>query len=99
MQHDGCAYCIDSIYEPSVYFGACSLANKIFQKNWPVQCNSGVVESAKKCAEGVKMNRSLFLLNQLLVDVFSAQDKEHSFSYSWLLILIALVAWMEEEDY
>ena len=44
------------------------------------------------------MNWSLFLLNQLLEDVLAAQDG-WSFSYSWLLILIALVSWMEPEDY
>ena len=44
------------------------------------------------------MNWSLFLLNQLLSDALTAQ-RGHPFSYSWLLILIALVAWMELEDY
>ena len=44
------------------------------------------------------MNWSLFLLNQLLEDSLAAQDGR-SFSYSWLLILIALVTWMELEDY
>ena len=44
------------------------------------------------------MNWSLFSLNQLLKDVLISQDGK-SFSYSWLLILIALVAWMELEDY
>ena len=45
------------------------------------------------------MKWSLFLLNQLLEDVVAAQAGEHSFSYSWLLIIISLVAWMELEDY
>ena len=44
------------------------------------------------------MNWSLFLLNQLLEDVLVAHMGK-PFSYSWLLILIALVAWMEPEDY
>ena len=44
------------------------------------------------------MNWSLFLLNQLLKDALAAQAGR-PFSYSWLLILIALVAWMEPEDY
>ena len=44
------------------------------------------------------MNWYLFLLNQLLEDVLAAQARR-SFSYSWLLILIALVSWMEPEDY
>ena len=44
------------------------------------------------------MNWSLFLLNQLLEDVLVAQTG-WPFSYSWLLILITLVAWMEPGDY
>ena len=44
------------------------------------------------------MNRSLFLLNQLLEDILVSQD-ERSFLDSWFFILIALVAWMEPEDY
>ena len=44
------------------------------------------------------MNWSLFLLNQLLVDALVAQSRR-PFSYSWLLILISLVAWMEPKDY
>ena len=45
------------------------------------------------------MNWSLFLLNQLTEDAVAVQDGECPFTYSWLLILIALVAWMEPEDY
>ena len=44
------------------------------------------------------MNWYLFLLNQLLEYGVVAQAG-WSFSYSWLLILIALVSWMEPEDY
>ena len=44
------------------------------------------------------MNWSLFLLNQLLEDSLAVQARR-PFSYSWILIIIALVAWMEPEDY
>ena len=44
------------------------------------------------------MNWSLFLLNQLTEDAVAVQAEERPFTYSWLLILIALVAWMELED-
>ena len=70
LQRDGRAYHIDSTYERSVCIGAHNLASKIIQKNRPVQCNSGVVDCAHKYIEGVKINWSLFLLNQLLEDVF-----------------------------
>ena len=54
---------------------------------------------ADQCVEGVQMNWSLFLMNQLVEDVVEVQEGEHTFTYSWLLILIALVAWMEPVDY
>ena len=44
------------------------------------------------------MNWYLFLLNQFLEDALAAQTRR-PFSYSCILILIALVAWMELEDY
>ena len=44
------------------------------------------------------MNWFLILLNQLLEDALAAQTG-WPFSYSWILILIALVAWMEPKDY
>ena len=45
------------------------------------------------------MNWSLFLLNQLFKYAVTAQAGEQNFSYSWLLILISSIAWMEQEDY
>ena len=44
------------------------------------------------------MNWSLFMLNQFLDDSLTTQDGQ-PFSYSWILILIALITWMELEDY
>ena len=44
------------------------------------------------------MNWSLFFLNQLLEDTIATQNGR-PFSYSLLLILISLVAWMEPKDY
>ena len=73
------------------------LASKVVRENRLVQCNSGVVACAQKCAEGVKMNWSLFLLNQFLEDALFSQNWK-PFSYSWLLILSALVSRMEPED-
>ena len=79
--------------------GACILSSKIVQNNFPIQCNLGVIAYTQQCAEGVQMNWSLFLLNQLTKNAVVAQDREQPFSYSWLLILISLVAWMEPENY
>jgi hypothetical protein len=44
------------------------------------------------------MNWAMFLLNQILIDCEEAQDKGTEFHYSWLLILIALSTWREEND-
>ena len=79
--------------------GARILASKVVKKNRPIQCNSGVITCKEQCAEGVQMNWSLFLMNQLVEDVVAVQAGERSFTYSWLLILITLVAWMELDDY
>ena len=75
------------------------LESNIVRKGHPIQCTSGVIACVHKCCEGVQMNWSLFLLNQLIEDAIAVQARERPFTYSWLLILIALVAWMEPEDY
>ena len=45
------------------------------------------------------MNCSLFLLNELIEDVILEQETGSPFTYSWLLILIVLVEWMEPTHY
>jgi hypothetical protein len=39
------------------------------------------------------MNWAKYLVNQLEIDCKEAQDQGHEFHFSWLLILIAFVAW------
>ena len=41
------------------------------------------------------MNWDLFFLNQLMEEIILVQEGIIPFPYSWLLILIALVGWME----
>ena len=45
------------------------------------------------------MKWCLFLLNQLTEDMMLVQEGKIPFTYSWMLILISLVAWMEHADY
>ena len=45
------------------------------------------------------MNWSLFLMNHLAEDMVTVQEEERQFTYSWMLILIALVTWMDPVDY
>jgi hypothetical protein len=39
------------------------------------------------------MNWAKYLVNQLEIDCREAQDQGHEFHFSWLLILIAFIAW------
>jgi hypothetical protein len=41
----------------------------------------------------MQMNWVKYLVNQLKIDCREAQDRGHEFHFSWLLILIAFVAW------
>ena len=95
LQRDGRSYHIDSINDRGEHIGARILESKNIKKNRPIQCPSGVIACVQKCNEGFQMNWSLFLLNQLTEDMVIVQDGEQPFTYSWLLILISLVAWMD----
>ena len=90
LQWDGCTYRIDNINSQAVRIGARILASKVVWGNRPIQCNSGVVSYTQKCAEGVQMNWSLSLLNQLLKDTLTAQVGQ-PFSCIWLFILIVVI--------
>ena len=74
LQRDVRAYRIDSIKSQAVHIGANILVSKVIRRNRLVQCNLGVVTCTQKCAEGVQMNWSLFLLNELLEYVLPAQN-------------------------
>jgi hypothetical protein len=73
---------------------ACQLiSSKIVRKNQPTQVIGFVVDLARKCTEGIQMNWEQYLVNQLDLDYREAQDQGHEFHFSWLLILIAFIAW------
>ena len=99
LQHDRRYYCIDIINDQGMCIKARNLASKVVRKNFPIQCNLGYIVCRHKCGEGVQMNWLLFLMNQLVEDVMAVQAGEQSFTYSWLLILITLMAWMEPDDF
>ena len=92
-------YAIKFINDKAVQVVAKVLVVKIVQKNRPNQCTSGVISCAEQCAKGVQMNQSMFLLNQLMEDIVLVQEGRRPFTYSWLLILITLVGWMEPKYY
>jgi hypothetical protein len=73
---------------------ACQLiAGKLVRKNHPTQVTGFVVDLAGKCVEGMQMNWASYLVNELEKDCREAQDQGYEFHFSWLLILIAFVAW------
>jgi hypothetical protein len=43
--------------------------------------------------EGLQMNWAKYLVNQLELNCCEAQDQGYEFHFSWLLILIAFIAW------
>ena len=87
------AYVIDTINEKVIHVRETFLVVNIVWKDLPNQCTS-----AEQCAIGVQMNWSFFL-NELMEDVVLEREVGNSFTYSWLLILIALVGWMERTHY
>jgi hypothetical protein len=57
-----------------------------------------VIATVEKCIVGVQMSWKTFLFNQFLINYKEAQEKCIEFHYSWLLILIELLAWKELEE-
>jgi hypothetical protein len=69
------------------------IAGKLVCKNRLTQVTGFVVNLARKCAEGLQMNWVKYLVNQMELDCREAQDQGYEFHFSWLLILIAFIAW------
>jgi hypothetical protein len=58
-----------------------------------MQVKGFVVDLTRKCIEGLQMNWVSYLINQLEKDFCETQDQSYNFHFSWLLILIAFIAW------
>ena len=86
-------YKVASIQNGVVHLACQLIAGKMVRKNRPMQVTSFVIDVAGKCVEGVQMNWAKYLVNQLELDCREAQDQGYKFHFSWLLILIAFVAW------
>jgi hypothetical protein len=77
---------------------ACQLiAGKLIRKNHPTQVTGFIVDLTGKCMEGMQMNWASYLINELEKDCREAQDQGYEFHFSWLLVLIAFVAWQMPE--
>jgi hypothetical protein len=92
-----CGYDVNSISNPTMRFAAHILAGKIMIKCRPNEVPAPVVSFAEQCAEGVQFDWSNYLLREFPQDCTDAQERG-PFHYSWLLVLIALVAWAEPMD-
>ena len=99
LNRDKQSYVTDTINDQEVRIVVNILAIKVGCKNCPNQCTSEVITCTEQCNEGLQMNWSLFFLNQLMEDVMLVQEGKRWFIYSWLFILISLVAWMDPVDY
>jgi hypothetical protein len=69
------------------------LAGNLVRKNRPTQVTRFVVDLIEKCVEGLQMNWVNYLINELEKYCREAQDLGYEFHYSWLIILIAFLAW------
>jgi hypothetical protein len=86
-------YKVASIQSGAVRLACQLIAGKLVRKNRPTQVTGFIVDLAGKCAEGLQMNWVKYLVNQLELDCREAQDQGYEFHFSWLLILIAFIAW------
>ena len=86
-------YKVASIQSGAVRLAFQLIAGKLVRKNRPTQVTGFVVDLVGKCVEGLQMNWAQYLVNQLKLDCRGAQDQGYEFHFSWLLILIAFIAW------
>ena len=86
-------YKVASIQSGTVHLTCHFIEMKLVRKNWPTQVTNFVVDLTGKCAEGLEMNWVNYLVNLLELNYREAQDQGYEFHFSWLLILIAFIAW------
>jgi hypothetical protein len=90
-------YKVASIQDGAVRLACQLIAGKLVRKNHLTQVTGFVVDLAGKCVEGMQMNWASYLVNELEKDCREAQDQGYEFHFSWLLVLIAFVAWKMPE--
>jgi hypothetical protein len=86
-------YKVTSIQNDRVCLAFQLIIGKIVRKNKPMQVMGFIVDLAGKCIEGLQMNWASCLVNQLEEDCRKDQDQGYEFHFSWLLIIIAFIAW------
>ena len=98
--HGRNGFLLSSINDSALRAAAKILCSKVLQKMSPTNCTSAIVELSKRCAQGVHINYSQFLLNKLMDDVLDTQElPTEKFHFSWPLILISFATWTPPPDY
>ena len=64
----------------------------------PDEVSALIVSIAANCAEGYSYKWAEYISKEFLEDVQYAYKKGRPFHYSWLLVLIALVGWIESTE-
>jgi hypothetical protein len=85
------------IFDPTIRIVMQALVCTLLRMWRKGQVPTGVIVVVEKCVEGVLMSWAPFLLNHFLIDSVEAWDRGMEFHYSWLLIMIAFIAWNKPE--
>ena len=100
LLYGGKGFLINSIKDSDVQATTKILCSKVLRKMRPAEYTGATVELAEKCAQGVHINRSQFLLNELMDDAREVQEQPTTkFHFSWILILISFVVWAPPPNY
>ena len=100
LLHGGKGFLISSIEDSAVQAATKILCSKVLHKMRSAECTTATVELVEKCAQGVHINWSHFLLKELLDDAQEAQEQPTAkFHFSWLLILIFFAVWTPPPNY
>ena len=86
-------FIIDSISDLATRMGTWILACKLMRKFQVATVPSYVIRVAGQCAKGGCFNWAQHLRDKFMSNVCESQEQGNAFFYSWLLFLIALVAW------
>jgi hypothetical protein len=86
-------YKVASIQSGAVCLACQLITGKLVHKKKPTQVTGFVVDLTGKCAEGLQMNLTQYLVNQLELECRGVQDQGYEFQFCWFLILIAFIAW------
>lgn len=89
------AYNLANIEDQAIHFTIQLLATRVLRKCRPNEVSAGAIDLALHTKDGKQYNWCFYLFNQFMDDCKVAQEHNHMFHYSWLLIIMAFVTWKE----